>query len=123
MTRPREIAPIEAQDLIRKGAVLVDIREGMELGAGVIPGAVHAPLSQLPRQQLDLSHHGGVVFHCKSGGRTSMNAVLLGEKAMGCEAYLLKGGIDAWRAAGLPVEKGKTGAWAVFLRALRRSGA
>ena len=44
-----------------------------------------------------------MIFHCKSGGRTAMNAAALASKAGDCEAYLLEGGIDAWRSQGLPV--------------------
>jgi rhodanese-related sulfurtransferase len=34
-----------------------------------------------------------------------MNAAALNAKAGGCDTYLLKGGVRAWRAAGLPVER------------------
>ena len=43
-----------------------------------------------------------VVFHCRSGARTAANAQRLASAA-GCEAYVLEGGIDAWKKAGLPV--------------------
>jgi hypothetical protein len=43
-----------------------------------------------------------VIYHCRSGMRTDANAAQLAA-ASPCEAYLLEGGIDAWRAAGLPV--------------------
>ena len=43
-----------------------------------------------------------MVFHCRSGARTSANAARLADAA-GCEAYILEGGIDAWKTAGLPV--------------------
>ena len=44
------------------------------------------------------------MFHCRSGMRTSANAAKLAE-SVDCEAYLLDGGIDAWRRAGLPVKR------------------
>lgn len=44
---------------------------------------------------------GPVIFHCRSGNRTSAYAEHLREAAQ-CEAYLLEGGLDAWRKAGLP---------------------
>ena len=43
-----------------------------------------------------------VVFHCKSGMRTAANAAQLGAAAGGAPAYILGGGIDAWRQAGQP---------------------
>lgn len=107
MTRPRQITPTEAAELVRAGATLVDIREAPERGSGVIPGARHAPLSVLPLRDLEVEPGRPVIFHCKAGGRTGMNAPLLGRKAPPtCDVYLLEGGIDAWRAAGLPVERG-----------------
>jgi rhodanese-related sulfurtransferase len=43
-----------------------------------------------------------VIYHCRSGMRTDANAAQLAA-ASPCEAYLLEGGIEAWRQAGLPV--------------------
>jgi hypothetical protein len=43
-----------------------------------------------------------VIFHCRSGARTAANAQRLAA-ATDCQAYLLEGGIDAWKKAGLPV--------------------
>jgi rhodanese-related sulfurtransferase len=103
MTLPREISPAEAAALVRQGAVLVDIREAPERREGAIPGSVHAPLSTLASARIDAPAGSPIIFHCKAGGRTKMNAEALKAKAGGCETYLLKGGIEEWRAAGLPV--------------------
>jgi hypothetical protein len=43
-----------------------------------------------------------IIFHCRSGMRTASNAGRLKEAAP-CEAYMLAGGIEAWKQAGLPV--------------------
>ena len=43
-----------------------------------------------------------MIFHCRSGQRTSAHAQALASSA-DCDAYLLEGGLDAWKAAGLPV--------------------
>ncbi len=46
-----------------------------------------------------------MIFHCRSGARTLANADrLAGTLGAGSEAYLLEGGLDAWKKAGLPVE-------------------
>lgn len=50
--------------------------------------------------------HAGkpVLFHCKSGARTLANSPrLAGKLGEGCEAYIVDGGLDAWKKAGLPV--------------------
>ena len=43
------------------------------------------------------------IFHCRSGARTRSNAAQLAAKVDdSCEVFLLEGGLDAWRKAGLP---------------------
>jgi rhodanese-related sulfurtransferase len=102
---PKEISPADAAELVKRGALLVDVREAAERTSGKIPGAIHAPLSALDRTALGAQPGQPVIFHCRSGGRTTANAVVLQSKAGASDAYLLKGGIEAWRAAGLPVEQ------------------
>jgi rhodanese-related sulfurtransferase len=105
MTSPKEVTPAEAAALVGDGALLVDIREAPERESGVIPGAAHVPLSALQSAPLPARPGQAVVFHCKGGARTLANAAALKAKASGREAYLLRGGIEAWRAAGLPMER------------------
>jgi rhodanese-related sulfurtransferase len=88
-----------AKRLIDDGALLVDIREPDEHARECIPGARSAPLSKLGTLKGDATT---IVFHCRSGARTSGNASRLAAAA-GCTAYVLEGGIDAWKKAGLPV--------------------
>ena len=44
-----------------------------------------------------------MLFHCRSGLRTQAHASALETAANGCEAYIVEGGLDAWKRAGLPV--------------------
>ena len=97
MTLPR-ISPTEAQGLIARGAALIDIREPDEHARQHIPGARNLPVQQLG----DLGRNDAVIFHCRSGMRTDAHSARLAE-ASGCEAYVLEGGIEAWRKAGLPL--------------------
>ena len=90
----------KARQLIAEGAVLVDVREVDERAREHIPGTQHAPLSTLRSVQAPGAN--AVIFHCRSGARTGANAARLGEAA-GCDAYLLEGGLEAWKRAGLPV--------------------
>lgn len=107
MTKVREISPRDAADLAKAGAVVVDIREAAERVTGVIPGACHAPLSALDAAEISAGPDQPVIFHCKSGGRTKANTSALAQKAGGNDVYLLAGGIDGWRDAGLPIEDPK----------------
>lgn len=104
MKRVRDIAPREAAALVEAGAVVVDIREAAERKTGVIPGAYHAPLSALDAAEISTEAGRPIIFHCKSGGRTKANAAALEQKAGASDVYILAGGIDAWRDAGLPIE-------------------
>jgi len=98
------IKPAEARRLLDGGALLIDIRESDEHARENIPGARHLPLSKL--DEIDLAVHQGkpVIFHCKSGARTQASASRLAAKlGETCEAFVVEGGLDAWRKAGLPV--------------------
>jgi len=98
MTLPT-VTPEEAKRLIDQGATLIDIRGADERAQEHIPGSHHGPLAQM-------TNFAGVgapiIFHCRSGMRTTMNAARLKDAAP-CEAFVLSGGIDAWKRAGLPV--------------------
>ncbi len=99
------VPPQRVAELVREGAVVVDIREAKEHLAERIPGAVHRPLSAIAGAAPVAAQGQPVVFHCKMGNRTLVNADKLVPLIRG-EAYILEGGIDAWKNAGLPVEKG-----------------
>jgi rhodanese-related sulfurtransferase len=94
------LSPAEARATIDAGARLVDIRGADEHGRERIPGAVNVPLDRIGNLPCD---GRPVVFHCKSGMRTAANAAKLGAATAGAPAYILGGGIDAWRQAGLPI--------------------
>ena len=99
-----EISPKEAEKLIEADkAVLVDVRELDEIARLAIKGAKVAPLSGLRVRGLrDVDASSTAIFFCRSGQRTAMNAHLLDTVHTG-EVRLLKGGLLAWQASGLPV--------------------
>lgn len=92
-----------AQRLFERRAVLVDIREPDEFARRRARGALSRPLSTLDAQGLGLPDAREVIFTCRSGMRTGANGQRLAS-ACGARAYVLDGGLDAWDAAGLPVE-------------------
>jgi rhodanese-related sulfurtransferase len=99
----RTISPERAADLVRSGAVLVDIREADEYAREHIPGARHHALSRVDRNTPVHAGDDVLIFHCRSGARTKGNAARLAATAQTCEAYILDGGLEAWKKAGLPV--------------------
>jgi rhodanese-related sulfurtransferase len=99
------IAPRDAKSLADAGkAVLIDIREPMEHARERIPGARLVPLSKLDARALTAAAGGKpVIFHCLSGHRTNTNAARLAGAAAG-KAYVVAGGLNAWKQAGLPIQ-------------------
>ncbi len=95
------ITSADAKRLMAAGAVLVDVREADEHARVRIPGARHVALSGLGR--VDCADAPAVIFHCRSGARTAAAAAKLAAAAAPTEAYVLEGGLEAWRRAGLPV--------------------
>jgi len=96
MTLPT-LSPADTRAAMNAGARLVDIRGADEHARERIPGALNVPLDRIG----DLPHDGcQVIFHCRSGMRTTANAAQLAAAAGDAPAYILSGGIDAWRAAG-----------------------
>lgn len=98
----RSISPQEAKKLVDAGALLIDIREPDEYAREHIPQAHLRPMTSLQSAPLETGATPQVIFHCRSGGRTSSHADRLAAAAP-CQAFMLAGGLAAWKAAGLPV--------------------
>lgn len=97
-----KLDPQTAADRIKRGELkLVDIREADEYGREHIGGAISLPLSAVDSAGLMLDADHNAVFHCKSGMRTEANCDRLAAHVNG-SAYILEGGLDAWKKAGLP---------------------
>src|SRR5699024_9445287 len=63
--------------------------------------AQHIPMEQVT-ESAALQNATTVIFHCRSGNRTKMSAQMLSARVTG-DAYVLEGGLDAWKKAGLQV--------------------
>lgn len=99
------ISARDAGALVAKGATLVDIRDRDEHARENIPGALNRPVAGLA----DAAITGDcVIFHCRSGNRTSVNAATLAAAVREGRAYILEGGIEGWKDAGLPVRRDRS---------------
>jgi rhodanese-related sulfurtransferase len=108
------VEPEAAVAEVREGALLVDIRsEGQRDQDGVIPGAMHHSRNVLEWRMDPASGHsdpavGGldrrVIVVCDEGYQSSLAAATLRDLGF-ARAGDLVGGFQAWRAAGLPVER------------------
>ncbi|MBI1339264.1 DUF2892 domain-containing protein [bacterium] len=111
MTPQRDLHPIDPKSLasrMRSGSVVViDIRDASEFAREHIEGALSVPLSTLEAGGLTIESHETAVFHCKSGMRTQANCGKLAAHIDG-DAFVLEGGLDAWKAAGLSTTLDRT---------------
>jgi rhodanese-related sulfurtransferase len=98
------ISPQKAKELVAQGAVLVDVRAADEHVREHIAQARSIPMENLRAEKLTTEGTHAVIFHCRSGNRTKVNAAALSASVEG-DAYILDGGLDAWIKAGLPVVK------------------
>ncbi|WP_119152980.1 rhodanese-like domain-containing protein [Caldimonas tepidiphila] len=100
------VSPAEAVRLInREKAVVIDVCEPAEYQGGHVAGARNVPLGQLDgAKQLPPNKALPVIVVCATGARASRAVATL--RKLGYEnARALAGGLAAWRAADLPVEK------------------
>ena len=83
-------------------AQLVDVREPYEWQAGRIAGAKHIELEHLAGQADAIDKEKPVIFQCRMGRRSALATDAF--RAVGYDAYNMRGGIQAWTEAGLPIE-------------------
>jgi rhodanese-related sulfurtransferase len=96
------LSPQAAKALLDQGsALLVDIRPADEHAREHIAAARNIPMDQLPSAAAQLQGRP-LIFHCRSGQRTRLNAQAL-QACTRSETYVLEGGLDGWKQAGLPV--------------------
>lgn len=90
------ISPHDAQELIARGAKLIDIRDADEYLREHIPEADLAPLSVLEQSGLPAKlRHEQIIFHCQAGKRTSNNADKLAAIAAPQKSFYSKMGLMA----------------------------
>jgi rhodanese-related sulfurtransferase len=67
------ITPAELQARLASGEIvaMIDVREDDEVALGMIPGAIHIPLGQIPDRLPELPDAQELVLICRSGGRSA----------------------------------------------------
>lgn len=102
-----ELEPCEVRRMIAEGeAQLIDVRDARERRRCLIPGSTSLPLADCRADRIDCESGPMPVFHCRAGGRSfkALERMHAGGKT---RAAHMRGGIDAWIAAGLPVIEDK----------------
>ena len=106
-----KIDAARAQALAAEGALLLDIRDGMELAkTGKAAGSVHVSRGLLefaadpdsPMHNAEFRRDRPVVLFCASGGRAFLAGKLL--KDMGYQEVYNLGGFKDWKEAGGAIE-------------------
>jgi rhodanese-related sulfurtransferase len=99
----------QATQLInREDALVVDVRDPGDYGAGHILGAKSVPLARLEAGDVpnDVSKRKdkSLILYCERGDRAEKGAAALRKQGF-AKVVSLAGGIAGWRQAGLPVQK------------------
>jgi rhodanese-related sulfurtransferase len=100
------VDPAGATQLInREDALVIDVREPGEFGAGHILGAKNVPVGTVAsRTDIAKKKDRPLIVYCDSGARASKAAAALREQGY-TRVVSLTGGLGAWQGAGLPVER------------------
>lgn len=103
----KQISVLEAAHLVeQREAVLLDVREQHEWVSVRAPGALHIPMRQLSVSSHQVPAGQTIACICHLGARSAVVAEAL--VGAGYDAVNVAGGMDAWEAAGLPLERGPT---------------
>lgn len=104
------LAPLDATLKInRENAHIIDVRDQSEFSQGHLPNARHIPAAELTARQGELEklvRDAPLILYCASGVRSS-GAVRQLRKAGFEQVFNLRGGINEWERAGLPVTAGR----------------
>jgi rhodanese-related sulfurtransferase len=98
-----DLEPKRVKEILEAGeAVLIDVREPYEWDAGRIADATHIELERLGGRAEELPKDKPVIFQCRMGRRSALATQAF--RAVGFDAYNMRGGIEAWAEEGFPLE-------------------
>lgn len=88
----------------RPDVLVLDVREQWEYNEMHIPGITLIPMNSVPSRLSEIPKDKEVIVTCRSGNRSGQVVDFLREQGF-TNVHNMTGGIVAWQAAGLPVEK------------------
>ena len=103
----KEVSVPQAVQLInRRDALVLDVRDAAEFESGHIPNARHIPAGELEKRfkEIEKFKQRPVIVACRSGTRAISTCGLLRKNGF-AEAFALKGGMQGWQQASMPLEK------------------
>ena len=101
------VDPQQATYLInREQALVIDLRDNNAFLQGHIIGAKNIPQSRLEPDMKELNKHKTkpIILYCEMGRTSGSSGALLRKQGLE-KVYMLVGGIQNWRASGLPMSK------------------
>lgn len=100
------ISPAEAESWIKekKDLQLIDVRTPPEYADGHLANAKLIPLQELEGRWAEIDKGKPILLYCRSGHRSGNALKILHDKGY-AQAKHMEGGINAWKAAGLPVTR------------------
>ncbi|MEX1002256.1 MAG: rhodanese-like domain-containing protein [Crocinitomicaceae bacterium] len=103
----KEICPTTAQEWVKNGALLVDVREMDEVNeiAYDVPHITNIPLSEFEQRFNEIPKDKEVVMVCKSGGRSLRAAGFLINHGY-TKVVNMQHGINRWVQKGFPTKGG-----------------
>jgi rhodanese-related sulfurtransferase len=68
----QSISTTDLKARINKGEsiTIIDVREAEEVAEGMIPGAIHIPLGDLPLRYTEIQQNDDIILVCRSGKRS-----------------------------------------------------
>ncbi|RAV19887.1 rhodanese-like domain-containing protein [Paenibacillus contaminans] len=90
------ITPAELKARLQKGETptMIDVREDEEVAAGMIPGAKHIPLGQLPLRHSEIPQTEEIIMICRSGNRSGKACDFLQQQGYGGLKNMVGGMLD-----------------------------
>lgn len=103
----RPLPPSEAVRLINsRDAVVVDVRSAGDFKKGHLLNAINIPLAGITERANEISKNKECTILCYCAmGSTSQQACQRLQKLGYSHVHSLKGGINGWQAAGLPITR------------------
>lgn len=99
----KEVCPTSTQELIKRGYVLLDIRENIEVEnlAFDVPKLIHIPLSELEERYMEVPRDEKIIIVCQTGER-SFRAVNFLQNFGYTNLLNMKKGLEKWVQKGYP---------------------
>lgn len=107
-SKVKDVTPSTALSMIRKGALLVDVRETREIDRKAFdvtdPNFMSVPMSRFQSRLHEIPSNRKVIIACHSGSRSGAASKMLAGQGHK-NVHNMQNGLIRWEREGLPVRK------------------